>query len=127
MESDLGKLRRLRGKRSDLYLESLNIGIEIRELEVHVRELKPKDRVERDLRDNWSLTLGILKKVGIISTTDWADIPRDAMASIYALHHVRRDVREAIAQKLGITIPRYIRTGGEWIVDRNESGKGGRR
>lgn len=106
MESEVVKLRRLRDKRSDLYLESLNIGMEIRELEGHVRELKPKDRVERELRENWDLTLGILKKVGIISTTKWADISRDAMPPIYALHHVRRDVRKAIARKLGITIPK---------------------
>lgn len=115
MESELAKLRRLRRKRSDLYLESLNIGREVRELEVHVRELKPKDHVERDLRDNWSLTLCILKKVGIISTTEWADIPRNAMASIYALHHVRRDVRKAIAQKLGVTIPSH-----EWPIRTEE-------
>ena len=107
MESELAKLRRLRDKRSRLYLESLNMGREIRELEAHVMELKPKDRVERERRENWDLTLGILKKVGIISTTEWADIPRDVMPPIYALHQVRRDVRVAIAQQMGVVIPKH--------------------
>lgn len=109
MESEMAKLRRLRDKRCGLYLESLNIGREIRELEGYVRELKPKDRVEREVRENWDLTLGILKKVGFISNTKWAEISDDAKRPAMAFHQVRRDVRNAIAQKLGITLPEHER------------------
>ena len=104
MVSEKERLRELRDKRSDLYLESLRLGNEVREMEAHIRGLKPQDRVEREVRENWNLTLGILKKVGIISTTEWAKIPRDAMPLIYALHHVRRDARQAIAKSLGIKL-----------------------
>jgi hypothetical protein len=76
--------------------------MEIRDLEARVKEMKPHDRVDMESRENWSLTLGILKKVGFISSTKWADISDDAKRPVMAFHRVRRDVRKAIAQNLGV-------------------------
>jgi len=108
MVSEKERLRELRDKHSTLYFEFLGIGREIRELEGRVRELKPQDRVEMEVRENWNLTLGILKKVGFISSTKWADISNDARRPIMVFHRVRRDVRKAIARSLGIKFEKRV-------------------
>jgi hypothetical protein len=102
MVSEKEKLRELRDKRSTAYLDSLRIGMEIRDLEARVKEMKPQDRVEMEVQENWNLTLGILKKVGFISSTKWEDISDEAKRPAMAFHEVRRDVRQAIARSLGM-------------------------
>ena len=102
MASEKERLKKLRDKHSDLYFEFLGIGREIRELQATVNELKPQDRVDRERQENWNLTLGILKKVGFISSTKWEDISDEAKRPAMAFHEVRRDVRQAIARSLGM-------------------------
>lgn len=102
MVSEKDRLRKLRDKHSSLYFEFLGLGREIRELQATVNELKPQDRIDRERQENWILTLGILKKVGFISSTKWAEIPDDAKRPAMAFHQVRRDVRKLIAGKLGV-------------------------
>jgi len=108
MVSEKERLRELRDKHSTLYFEFLGIGREIRELQGRVRELKPEDRVEMEVQENWNLTLGILKKVGFISSTKWADISDEAKRPAMAFHQVRRDVRKAIARGLGIKFEKKV-------------------
>lgn len=94
------ELSRLREKHVKLWREQYEIGQMIRELEVTAP--KPSDRIERESRENWALTLGILKKVGFTDKDKWEDLTDEQKVPVYAFHKIRRDVREAIAKALRV-------------------------
>ncbi len=95
------ELSRLRDKHGKLWREWYELGLKIRDLEA--TEPKPSDRVEKESRENWDLTLGIMKKAGFIGAdARWEDLTYEQKAPVWAFHKVRREAREAIAKALKV-------------------------
>jgi len=104
-KSPMDELSLLRQKRTHLYLEMIEVGQKVRELEMTVRERTPQDRVNEERVRQLDVTMKTLEKVGFLSATEagagWTGIPEDMQNVVYRYHRLRWDLREAIALKVG--------------------------